>query len=222
MSSGLFHSPNHEELAWFLSATPADSTPSTVEDHISSLIPTSGIGPDGQGAIVVRSGALGACVGTRRSQDETTLHWVPAYWTAEEKDEVRDVTGGKLVGSSITPYDALSWDNLVTSTFSFKLAILSSEAWWQDSISQMTTCAKVSSQRHCFCKLKAHCMIPATLYASVSASYVVQQFGLPVLTRSITPESEEATSRGRERPEELWNGESSWSRLEKLKMRMTP
>lgn len=70
-------------------------------------MPSGGIGPDGNGAIVVRSGAMGACVGRRKprlgqsdgdelsEETEVNIEWVPAYWTQEEKEEVRDVTGGK-------------------------------------------------------------------------------------------------------------------------------
>lgn len=66
-----------------------------------------GVGPDGNGAIVVRSGAMGACVGKRNSQPKADVEgeavaeidWVPAYW-AQEKGEVRDVTGGQSKSSA--------------------------------------------------------------------------------------------------------------------------
>ncbi|EIM81412.1 Ribokinase-like protein [Stereum hirsutum FP-91666 SS1] len=187
-------SPNHEELAAFLSdsiqvsASPNSSTTTLskkIESHIRSLMPSRGIGPDGNGAIVVRSGAMGACVGRRKhrnvagndeqysSEEGLEIDWVPAYWTQEEKGEVRDVTGagnsflgGLVAGLHFTKDDARE----------------------------------------------------ATLYASVSASYVVQQFGLPILSSGT---QEDGGEHGDVRVKnEVWNRESPWMRLERLKARM--
>lgn len=52
----------------------------------------SGIGPNGNGAIIIRSGSLGAYVATR----EHGGRWVDAFWTPDEQDasKIVDVTGG--------------------------------------------------------------------------------------------------------------------------------
>lgn len=49
-----------------------------------------GVGPEGNGAVVIRSGALGAYVATRKGGGE----WIPAFWNVPE--HVVDVTGGFL------------------------------------------------------------------------------------------------------------------------------
>lgn len=58
----------------------------------------------------------------------------------------------------------------------------------------------------------------AALYASVSASYVVQQFGLPILSSGTQDDGiEHDAARIKD---EVWNGQSPWMRLERLKGRM--
>jgi len=56
-----------------------------------------GIGGEGRGWVIIRSGPLGAYVKSR----ETTGAWVDAYWTAAESDKVVDVTGEAEFGSSV-------------------------------------------------------------------------------------------------------------------------
>lgn len=58
--------------------------------------------------------------------------------------------------------------------------------------------------------LRCCSMALATPYANISASFVVQQFGLPSLTRTT------------EDGEERWNGVLPSERLEKLRGRMSP
>jgi sugar/nucleoside kinase (ribokinase family) len=48
-----------------------------------------GVGLKGGGAVIIRSGALGAYVATRDGGG----HWVDAYWTEGEAHRVVDVTG---------------------------------------------------------------------------------------------------------------------------------
>ena len=48
-----------------------------------------GIGKDGEGAVVIRSGPLGAYVSTTAKGGK----WIGAYWTEENPEKVVDVTG---------------------------------------------------------------------------------------------------------------------------------
>jgi hypothetical protein len=49
-----------------------------------------GVGKAGLGTVVIRSGALGACIANRR----TGVRWVDAYWSGPESaSKVVDVTG---------------------------------------------------------------------------------------------------------------------------------
>jgi hypothetical protein len=48
-----------------------------------------GIGHEGSGAVIIRSGALGAYVLTR----ERGGRWISAYWTPEDYEKIADVTG---------------------------------------------------------------------------------------------------------------------------------
>lgn len=49
-----------------------------------------GIGPNGDGAVVIRSAAMGACIGLRGSP----CTWVEAFWSGQDStDKVVDVTG---------------------------------------------------------------------------------------------------------------------------------
>jgi sugar/nucleoside kinase (ribokinase family) len=42
-------------------------------------------------ASVIRAGALGACYALSTSPE--IVHWIPAYWTDSQIDQVIDVTG---------------------------------------------------------------------------------------------------------------------------------
>jgi hypothetical protein len=64
----------------------------------------------------------------------------------------------------------------------------------------------------------------AALYATVSASFVVEQFGLPVLNPEAERGSEPGSSKGEEQGDrgahERWNGDSPWNRLDALRGRL--
>ena len=47
-----------------------------------------GVGPNGNGAVVIRSGAMGACIGRR----ESPCIWVDAFWTEADSGKIVDVT----------------------------------------------------------------------------------------------------------------------------------
>jgi sugar/nucleoside kinase (ribokinase family) len=42
-------------------------------------------------AVVIRAGVMGACFAL--SSSPQTVHWFPAYWSADHIDQVVDVTG---------------------------------------------------------------------------------------------------------------------------------
>ena len=48
-----------------------------------------GVGPNGRGHVIIRSGELGALVACR----EKPAKWVDAFWTEEDAAKVVDVTG---------------------------------------------------------------------------------------------------------------------------------
>ncbi|RSH87074.1 hypothetical protein EHS25_003563 [Saitozyma podzolica] len=169
-------SPNHEELLSFYSIPPIPLTDPTLRPTIERIISHLlhlGVGADGQGAVVVRCGKLGAVVGTRKAG----LRWFPAYWAGEDESRVKDVTGAgnAFLGGYIAGLSHSSGDPY-----------------------------------------------EAALYATVSASFVVEQMGLPVLlTPSPTPrptaeQGNQSPSSGSER----WNGDSPWNRLEALRARL--
>jgi len=83
-------SPNHEELgALFGFAHAAGVDKEVVERQAGELV-ASGIGANGNGVIVVRSGKEGCYIA--RSGSENTSCWLPAYHTDQKK--VVDPTGG--------------------------------------------------------------------------------------------------------------------------------
>lgn len=48
-----------------------------------------GVGPRGQGSVIIRCGAMGACIAARG----LPYTWIEAYWGSENSDKVVDVTG---------------------------------------------------------------------------------------------------------------------------------
>lgn len=116
-------SPNHEELLSFYGVALPDSCEETceaVEGVMRHLLNSVGVGAEGKGVVVVRCGAIGACVGTRAGG----LAWTPAYW-ATDSDRVRDVTGagnafigGFVAGLKLThgnPYAAVLYGTVSSS-----------------------------------------------------------------------------------------------------------
>ena len=110
---------------------------------------------------------------------------MPAFWNADEQDEVRDVTGAgnSFLGGLIAGLSLNKGDNY--------------EGLWFATVERSAEIRATD--------------VPATrteaaLYASVSASFVCQQFGLPLITRT----------EGRV----LWNGEDPHERLRALRERL--
>lgn len=52
-----------------------------------------GVGPEGTGAVIIRSGGMGAYISTRAMGG----HWTPAFWGPDDANRVVDVTGMYLL-----------------------------------------------------------------------------------------------------------------------------
>jgi len=81
------HSPNAEEAFALLSLS-SPVTRDTVQSAARRFLDL-GVGPSGNGCVIIRSAALGACVATR----EKGCAWVDAFWTPHDTSHIVDVTG---------------------------------------------------------------------------------------------------------------------------------
>lgn len=149
-------SPNAEEALSFL-AMPSTVTADAVKKAAEYFV-EAGIGPDGNGTIVIRSGALGAYIASKKLPGR----WVEAYWTDQSK--VVDVTGA---------------GNAFLGGLAAGLVLCDGDVF------------------------------QATLHATVSASFVIEQGGLPCLTRSVPGEPDK----------EEWNNASPQQRLDNVRLR---
>ncbi|EKM59724.1 uncharacterized protein PHACADRAFT_250406 [Phanerochaete carnosa HHB-10118-sp] len=153
-------SPNADEALSLLSmqGTP---TKATVEEAAQRFLDM-GVGADGKGTVIIRSGAMGAHILTR----EGGGRWIPAFWGPEDVNKVVSVTGA---GNSFL--GGLSAGLLLADGDVYK----------------------------------------AVLHASVSASFAIEQGGLPALTQKIGDDGSIV---------ELWNGDTPQWRLEGLRARL--
>ncbi|KAF9221896.1 Ribokinase-like protein [Gyrodon lividus] len=147
-------SPNAEEAFGLLSFT-SPITRDTVQTAAARFLEL-GVGEFGKGYVIIRCGALGACVATR----EKECKWVDAFWTPRDSGKVVDVTGA---GNS------------------FLGGLAAGLLLAKDDIYE------------------------ATLYASVSASFVIEQQGLPSLSVNAKTGVEE------------WNNDSPQRRVDALR-----
>jgi sugar/nucleoside kinase (ribokinase family) len=85
-------SPNAMEALTTLSMPAEKITKATVEDACSQFL-AMGVGSEGTGAVIIRSGELGAYV----KQVGKEGLWVDAYWGADRPEKVVDVTGQRTV-----------------------------------------------------------------------------------------------------------------------------
>ncbi|KAH9938441.1 Ribokinase-like protein [Fomitopsis serialis] len=154
-------SPNAEEAMSLLSI-PGPPTKPLVEEACRRFL-EHGVGPEGNGAVIIRSGALGAYVATRKGGGE----WIPAFWSETEAPErVVDVTGaGNSFLGGLGSGLALAGGNIVD----------------------------------------------AALYGTVSASFTIEQEGLPHLTETRVEDGVTI---------EQWNGDSPHRRLRELQERL--
>ncbi|KAJ7774357.1 Ribokinase-like protein [Mycena maculata] len=147
-------SPNAEEALALLSL-PLPPTQKLIEEAAHKFLEF-GVGVNGNGCVIIRSGAMGACVAMKNQSPR----WVSAFWTSEEEDKIVDVTGA---GNSF-------------------LGGLSAGLSLEDGD-----------------------IYKATFYASVSASMIIEQEGLPAISVA------NGTTH--------WNGDSPQRRLNELRMR---
>lgn len=165
-------SPNAEELAAFF----LDNDNIRTQSQMADLVLASAISVDGNGALLVREGSDGATVYTR----QWSVH-LPAYHrAATPSSKVLDPTGGgnaylgalaMAMSEKVEP-ELGSFDYLLASTFE--------------------ALRKVGPS--------AGTLLYAAIYATIAASYVIEQAGMPSLSVSANGE-------------ETWNGETAASRL---------
>lgn len=67
---------------------PTPPTKASIEEACNKFLEL-GVGQEGKGSVIIRSGALGAYVASRA----TTGRWIDAYWTEADAEHVVDVTG---------------------------------------------------------------------------------------------------------------------------------
>jgi hypothetical protein len=58
-------------------------------EHAANAFLDFGVGKDGKGWVIIRSGAMGAYVKSRA----TSGRWIEAYWTPQDERRIVDVTG---------------------------------------------------------------------------------------------------------------------------------
>jgi len=149
-------SPNAEEALSVLSL-PHPVTKSQIEAACSRFLDI-GVGMDGNGSVIIRSGHLGAYFATR----EHGGRWIDAYWGTEDAHKVVDVTGA---GNGF-------------------LGGLSAGLRWTGGN-----------------------IFDAALYATVSASFIIEQEGLPEMVSA--PGQDGLVS-------ETWNHDCPKRRLQTL------
>lgn len=81
------HSPNAEEALSLLSM-PQPPNKENIEEACHKLLEL-GIGREGRGHVIIRSGPMGAYVASR----DRPSRWVEAYWTQADSGSIVDITG---------------------------------------------------------------------------------------------------------------------------------
>ncbi|KAJ7095176.1 Ribokinase-like protein [Mycena belliarum] len=147
-------SPNAEEALGLLSL-PLPPSRDLIEEAARKFLGL-GVGVEGKGCVIIRSGSMGACVAKR---DEAP-RWIPAFWTSKDADRIVDVTGA---------------GNSFLGGLAAGLLLENGDVY------------------------------QATFYASVAASFIIEQAGLPIV----------AVTDGSTR----WNGDNPERRLNELRTR---
>jgi sugar/nucleoside kinase (ribokinase family) len=127
--------------------------------------------------VIIRSGPLGAYIKESKTHTGT---WIPAFFSGTDSLRVIDVTGAgnAFLGGLVAGLSLTNGD------------VLSGK------------CRNHAHLRVCNVDIP-----PASLYATVSASYTIEQKGLPRLTRADSTE--------------LWNNDRPSERLQLLKSRLS-
>jgi len=139
---------------------PPNPSKLSIEDAANQFL-SFGIGKEGSGAVIIRSGELGAYVTTRQKGGQ----WIPAFFVENDDAHVVDVTGAgnSFLGGLVA---GLHYEN--------------------------------------------NDVYEAVFYGAVSASFAIEQMGLPLRTGYMY-----RTGQG-----EMWNNDSPRRRLEELKSRV--
>ncbi|KAJ7276206.1 Ribokinase-like protein [Mycena haematopus] len=147
-------SPNAEEALGLLSL-PLPPSKKLIEEAAHKFLEL-GVGTDGKGCVIIRSGSMGACVALK----DRPMRWVPAFWSSKDEHKIVDVTGA---------------GNSFLGGLAAGLLLEDGDAY------------------------------QASFHASVAASFVIEQYGLPTI--SVVNGST------------LWNGDSPQRRLDELQKR---
>lgn len=153
-----------------------------------------GVGNKGRGSVIIRSGELGAYVATRANGGK----WIDAFWA--DQDKVVDVTGLFLVyarnNSRNLPYVLLGAGNSFLGGLGAGLYLAQGDVY-QGPCIIYNLCLPMT-------------LVPATLYATISAAFVIEQEGLPQMSEVVNDEGSTVT---------MWNGDSPEQRLRLLQDR---
>ena len=171
-------SPNAEELAGFFS----DREDIRTQPEMANWVIASGVGLDGSGALVVREGSEGATIYSRK----WSVH-LPAYHTQASEMMIVDPTGG---GNAFLGGLTMAMSRKVEPDMGSCDEILG------DTLENLLCCDS-----------SAGTLVYAAIYATIAASYVIEQAGMPQL--SVLEDGNCET----------WNGESFASRLKKYIVR---
>ena len=87
-------SPNHVELATMFTRSSGEVTSALITEYADSFL-QSGIGIDGQGCVVVRSGKQGSFVASRQCS-----FWSPAYYEEDDKRQSLHITDPTGAGNA--------------------------------------------------------------------------------------------------------------------------
>lgn len=175
-------SPNAVEALTILSMPVDNVTRVMIEDACSQFL-AMGVGKEGKGAVIIRSGELGAYV----KQVGKEGLWVDAYWSGDRPEKVVDVTGkgDYRIIWSLKHFQGAG--NAFLGGLAGGLALGRNLYQGKYNLPRYTTMLNSSI---------------AVLYATVSASFTIEQYGLPPIG-----------------PGGLWNGDSPERRVEELQNR---
>lgn len=139
-------SPNVEELSGFFTEKNKSKA------HMAAEVLKWGIGPDGNGALVIREGKDGCSAFLRAHQTHLKAYHTPAQ---ESQARVVDPTGG---GNAFLGALAMAWTGSVRPLVDETRRLLASQASSTEPFDHLTICL---------------------IYATVAASFVIEQPGMP-------------------------------------------
>ena len=175
-------SPNAAEALAILSMPVENVTRVMIEGACSQFLAMS-VGKEGMGTVIIRSGELGAYV---RQLGKEGL-WVDAYWGRDRPEKVVDVTGKGVAPNNTMAKTPQGAGNAFLGGLAGGLALGKNMYEGKYTVTRYPTVVNSST---------------AVLYATVSASFTIEQYGLPPIGLGT-----------------LWNGDSPERRVEELQNR---